>query len=226
MFKRKKLETNIMLNKEKIIKIAILAKQMLRNSLEAFSLNNIEKAKKVKDIMEVEMNQLEINLDNSCIQTLASQKPEAKNLRTIIMILKMNNDFERIGDLCVSIAESTLILIDQNSNEKKKEFEEIGKKTLHLLEMSCDTIPNEDTSIAEDVLALDKEINKLRNQIIKDIIKDIKETPQKIEDHYHFINIAQKLERIGDLCKNIAEEVIYIATGEIFKHQSINRFSR
>ena len=99
--------------KKKLIDMASLAEDMVKNSIRGLIEKRKEILEKVIKEYEPKMNELEIELDELCTNLIALYQPKAGNLRTILMILKMNNDLERVGDLAVNISESALFLIER-----------------------------------------------------------------------------------------------------------------
>lgn len=209
-------------------KIAELKKQIIEDA--SLVENMIEKSvrglvDKEKDILvsvieqsEAKVNEWEIEIDELCINCIALYQPEAKDLRTILMILKMNNDLERMGDLAVNIAQSSLFLIERPQVKKLIDIPRMAKETMSMLHDSISSFINEDSKSARDVVMRDDLIDGLRDQIIRELITFMSKDTSVIERSLHLIKISQNLERIADLSTNICEDTIFIVEGQVIKH--------
>jgi len=204
--------------KKKLVEEAGLAEDMVKKSIEGL----IEKRKKIleKVIKEYEpkMNKLEIELDELCTNLIALYQPEAGNLRTILMILKMNNDLERIGDLAVNISESALFLIERPLVKPLIDIPRMAEETIDMLKKAVDSFINKDAKLAKSVCERDAIVDNLREQILRELITYMSSNSSTIERSIHLIRISRCLERIADLSTNICEDVIFMVEGKVIKH--------
>ncbi len=215
---RKRIEKKIQAIRNDITLAGSLGLEMLDKAIKSLQTKDEKLAEEVIDVLEPKLDDLEIVIEKKCIAILAMFKLQVTHLRAITMYLKMNDDLERVGDLAAGIAICCKKII---ANEKKVDtslLKEIGAKTYAILLKSNQSLKNEDLFIAYEVLKMDNEINKMRDEKIKSILDLLKKTTDFLVTDYELIKIVQKLERIGDLSKNIAEEVIYIISGELLKH--------
>ncbi len=216
---RKRIEKKIKEIKEEITLAGSLSLKMLDKSIKSIENQEIKLTEEVVSKLEPELNNLEINIEKKCISILALFKLQVLDLRTITMFIKMNDDLERIGDLAASIASCSKRIINSNTKENNLDLlEEISSKTFSIFVKANQALRGEDVFIAYEVLKMDEEINKIRDQKIEKILSLLKKSTKNLMVNYEIIKIIQKLERIGDLSKNIAEEVIYIVSGDLVKH--------
>jgi phosphate transport system protein len=173
-------------------------------------------------IFEKRVNQIEMELESKCTSIIALHQPEAKDLRQILMIYKINNDLERLGDQAVNIAESAAQLIGNPVIVELPELVTMKDATLLMLKESLDAFAKEDVSAARKVCNDDSIVDDLNRSIYKHLVKLMKAQPQQIDLYLHVLRIAKNLERIGDLSTNIAENTIYLAIGRSIKHHSEN----
>lgn len=173
-------------------------------------------------IFEKRVNQLEIEIENKCTSTIALHQPEAKDLRTILMIYKINNDLERLGDQAVNIAESVINLSFNPVLKQLPELKEMKISTLQMLKESLDAFTNENTDLAKKVCEDDNIVDDFNRSIATHLIALMKENPQHIEEYLHLLRIAKNLERIADLSTNIAENTTYLVRGKVIKHNYDN----
>jgi phosphate transport system protein len=167
---------------------------------------------------EPKENMLEMEIDEACIQLTACYQPQAKDLRTIMMVLKMNNDLERMGDEAVNISEGALLLIDRPEVKPLIDIPRMAQEARKMLEDSIKAFMNENTQLAQKVCERDDLVDGLRDQVLRELITFMASDPSVIEPSILLIRISRSLERIADLCTNICEDVIYMVEGRIIKH--------
>ena len=204
--------------KKKLIEEASFAENMVKKSIEGL----IERRKEILDNVinehEPRMNELEIELDELCINFIALYQPEAVDLRTVLMILKTNNDLERIGDLAVNISESALFLIERPLVKPLIDLPRMAEETVGMLKNTIDSFINKDAKLARLVCERDATVDNLRDQILRELITYMSSDPSTIERSIHLIRISRSLERIADLSTNISEDVIFMVQGKVIKH--------
>jgi phosphate transport system protein len=204
--------------KKKIIKYASLVREMTEKSFSGLIDKNDRNAKEVIGPLEHTVNEQETVLDEECINLIALYQPEAKQLRIVMMISKMVNDLERMGDKAVNIAESVLYLYDKPPVKPYIDLPRMLDITVSMLDDSIAAFVNEDIDLAMKVLERDDEVDLLRDQNLRDLITFMISDPSTIERSLHLLRIARNLEKIADLTSNICEEVIYIKEGRNVKH--------
>lgn len=195
---------------------------LIENILEKSSRGLLEKEKDLLSGVitsdEPKTNELEIKIEEHCISLLARYQPEAKDLRTILMILKMNNDLERIGDLAVNICESALYLIERPAVKPLLDLPRMAEETRSMVKDSITAFIEENAELAQSVCERDNTIDNLREQILRELITYMTSDATTIERALHLMRVSHNFERIADLATNICEDVIYIVEGQIIKH--------
>lgn len=169
---------------------------------------------------EAQVNSIELDLDTKCTAAIALYQPEAKDLRVILMIYRINNDLERLGDQAVNIAESVEHLIGNPAVGELPELVEMKKSALAMLKNSLDAFAKEDVEQSRAVCDADNQVDELNRRIYLHLVELLKASPELAERYLHLLRIAKNLERIGDLSTNIAENTIYLAVGRVIKHHS------
>jgi phosphate transport system protein len=208
--------------KESIIQQANDVEKMIDHCLSGFVEKNKNTLKKVIDTEEVKINKNEIKIDEQYNGILALYHAEAKELRTILMISKMNIDLERVADQCVNFAESAIFLIEKPMVKPLVDIPRMAELAKRMLNDSINAFTNEDAGLAQNVCRRDEEIDNLNEQVVRELLTYMIEDPQTIERAYHLIRIAHNIEKIADLSTNIAEEVVFIAEGRDIKHHKFN----
>ena len=204
--------------KKKLIDMASLAEDMVKSSIKGLIEKRKEILEKVIKEYEPKMNELEIELDELCTNLIALYQPKAGNLRTILMILKMNNDLERVGDLAVNISESALYLIERPPVKPLIDIPRMAEESINMLKNAIDSFINKDAELAKSVCEKDTIVDGLRDQVLRELITYMSSDPTTIERAIHLIRISRSLERIADLSTNICEDVIFMVEGKVIKH--------
>ncbi|MCK5391033.1 MAG: phosphate signaling complex protein PhoU [Deltaproteobacteria bacterium] len=216
-----RLEEEISKLKKMLFEMAASAEEMIAKSIKALQENNMILAEEVIK-SDDKVNEMEIEIDNQCIRILALFHPEAEDLRTVTMIMKINNDLERIGDHAVNIAEKALFLADKPPVKPLIDIPKMAEKAIEMLQESLDSFVNKDAALAIKVCKKDDEVDALEPQIVRELITYMISDPKTIDRALTLIFIARALERVADLATNIAEDTYYIASGKILKHHSLN----
>lgn len=162
----------------------------------------------------------EVNLEEECLKILALHQPVAIDLRFVIAVLKINNDLERIGDLAVNIAEKAVFLSSQPAIDIPFDFDGMAAKTKAMLKNSLESLVNIDPKLSRAVCAADDEVDAINREMYGQVQEGIRADINKMERLIHYLGAARHLERIADLATNIAEDVIYMADGEIVRHKT------
>lgn len=170
---------------------------------------------------EKRVNSLELKIDRDCENIFALFNPVAVDLRTVLAILKINNNLERSGDIAEGIAKYIIFaevpfdkeLLD--STEILRMYEE----SIGILEDSLNAFETEDTRLARSIFKRDELVDEINNNATAIVAKYLEAHPDKIELGLYIISMIRKLERIGDHCKNIAEEIIFNIEAKVLKHK-------
>ncbi len=193
--------------------------------------NMVDKAK--RGLLEKEKNYLleviekdeprtdryEVELDEKCVWIIAQFQPMAVDLRTILMILEINRDLERIGDLSATMSRSALFLIERPQVKPYIDIPRMAGIVQTMIKDSVNAFIESDSQFAREVFQRDKTVNALRDQIIRELLTFMSSDPTTIERAFHLISLALDLERIGDHSTNICEDVVFMVEGEVIKHQ-------
>lgn len=217
------LEQKITELREKLFTMASMVEEMISKGVRSLVEKNEELAREVIEEHEPKVNNLEIEIDEFCINLLALYQPEASNLRIITMIMKINNDLERIGDHAVNIAERALYLIPRPQVKPLIDLPRMAEDSIKMLRDVLDSFTNHDADLAIEVCKRDSKIDSLRDQIIRELITYMISDPSTIDRALGLILIAKYLERVADLATNIAEDVVYTVKGEVIKHHAKER---
>ncbi len=171
---------------------------------------------------EKRVNALELKIDRDCENIFALFNPVAVDLRTVLAVLKINNNLERSGDIAEGIAKYIISANEPFDKEllEKTQILRMYDETNSILEDVLKAFETEDTRMARSIFKRDElvdEINVKANAVVADFMRS---HPDKIEEGLYLISMIRKLERVGDHCKNIAEEIIFNIEAKVLKHKS------
>mgnify|MGYP001560021824 FL=1 len=205
------------LNQE-ILKMGVFAEEAIYKSVEALKNRDKALAKSVID-NDNNVDQLELAIDEKCIDLIARYQPMAKDLRFITTGMKINAELERIADIAVDIAQRTLELADKPLLKPLVDIPKLTAIAQNMVKTSIDAFVKGDIELAKKVLLSDPEANKLRDLIQKELIEDyMAKDPSSAPRAVQLLLITRFLERICDHTTNIAEDVIYMVQAEVVKH--------
>ena len=207
--------------KKEIVNYASLVESMIQESIEGLSKRESALLESVVKEKEDKANNLEMLIEEHCVEIIAQFEPRAKNLRLILMILKMNNDLERMADHAVNIADAASFLIKLTKEESIEEILSLAGEAKGMLKDSIDSFIEGDTKKAKKVCRRDDVVDDLRDTIIKASIVNMcsdLDSPSSVDQRVQIMRIAKNLERIADLSTNICEDTIYMVKGKDIKH--------
>lgn len=171
------------------------------------------------DTLDDEINDLEMQIDEECTQILARRSPAAGDLRLIIATTKSVRDLERIGDEAERVANMVRHALDQDAS--KKAFKGLLSLTEHVKELlheTLNTYARMKTRSAVKLMRKDQEIDEEYSRVVLRLVEFMKKGPDNISDGLDVMWAARSLERIGDHCINICENVIYLVEGQDIRH--------
>lgn len=204
--------------KQELLKMGALAEGAIYKSVEALKNRDKSLARNVVDNDKV-VDELELAIDEKCIDLIARYQPMAKDLRFITTGMKINSELERIADIAVDIAQRTLEIVDKPLLRPLIDIPKLASIAQNMVKMAIDSFVGGDIELARKVLLSDPEADQLRNAIQKELIegylsKDGSTAPRAVQ----LLLIARFLERICDHTTNIAEDVIYLVQAEVVRH--------
>lgn len=204
--------------KERLMAMAGIVEEMLANSMKALVSRDEALARQVMTDDEERVNRLEIEIEDAAIGIMALHQPEASNLRNLAMIIKINNDLERIGDHAENIAEAALYLIPRPPVKPLVDLPRMAAHTVAMLKDSLDAFTRADAELARSVCGRDSMVDSLKDQVNRELVTYMTSDATTIDRALKLMMISLNLERVADLATNIAEDVVYIVKGEVIKH--------
>lgn len=184
------------------------------------SLKNRDKALAQAVISSDErIDELELAIDEKCIDLIARYQPMASDLRFIATAMKINADLERIADLAVDISQRALEVIDKPVLKPLIDIPKLSEVAQKMVKDAIDAFVNRNVELARSVVRADSQADSLRNKVSDELINDYMAKDAKTVDRaVPLLLIARYLERICDHATNIAEDVIYMVEAKVVKH--------
>lgn len=169
---------------------------------------------------EIMINQKEVQIEENCLKIMALHQPVAVDLRFIVVVLKVNNDLERMGDLAVNIGKRAISLSQLKAITYPPEFvDTMSKNILTMVKGSLDALVTLDTDLARKIISLDNEVDTVNRNMYVAIQKLMVDDSPAVASAIELLSCSRYLERIADLSTNIAEEVIFMVEGEVVRHR-------
>ncbi|HSQ41189.1 MAG TPA: phosphate signaling complex protein PhoU [Fibrobacteraceae bacterium] len=204
--------------KAQILRLGTMAEEQLYYAIRAVEEFDEDLAHKViiKDDL---IDQKEVEIEEDCLKVMALHQPVAIDLRLLVSVMKINSDLERVGDTAVNIAETVSFLkANQDPVRKEFEFSTMAEKVRILFRRSLDSLINLDEKEALEVCSADDEIDAMHRNMYQMIEEKIQKKPAQVGVYLRYLLISRNLERVGDHATNIAEDVLYMVRGRIFRH--------
>ena len=168
------------------------------------------------------INRKRFEIEESCIELIATQQPMATDLRTITAILNITTEIERIGDYAVGIARIVILIGNEPLIKPLVDIPLMAKKTVDMLDRCLQAFINRDAEAAKKIAREDDEIDNLYDQIFRELLSIMAEDPKTITRATRLMWTAHNLERAADRVTNICERVVYIVTGKMEEIGSSN----
>ncbi len=198
--------------------MAGLAQHALELSIEAYLTQDAGIAAHVQQV-EREINAAERSVDEMAYDLLATEQPMAVDLRFILSVIKINSDLERVGDQSANIAERVVGASKGSRVELPVDIRGMGERVGVMIRSAIQALVEADAKLAEQVLAMDDEIDD-RNHVIQNVLLELMQEKPVASDHaLNAILVSRNLERAADHATNIAEDVIFWVRGSDVRHR-------
>jgi phosphate transport system protein len=203
--------------RQKLLQMADIAQEMIGLSVKALVERKKELTEKVFTLEET-VNHLEVEIEEEVLRLLALRQPIAGDLRLLTAILKINNDLERVADQAVNISETVLYLLKEPPLKPLIDIPKMAAVAQKMIKSSLEAFVREDPDLAQRVCGEDDEVDRLNEQVFRELLTYMMEDPKSIARAVDLILVARNLERIADHATNISEDVIFIVEGKNIKH--------
>lgn len=192
---------------------SMVEKAILR-SMESLKSRNLELAKQVIDD-DQRINAKRFEIEEKCIELIATQQPMAGDLRIIISVLNVISELERIGDHAEGIAKIALLIGNEPPLKPLIDLPRMAEKTADMLHRSMDAFIHHDAETARKIAGEDDEIDNIYDQVFRELLTFMAEDPHTITRATRLIWVGHNLERSADRVTNICERIVFVVTGKM-----------
>ena len=166
------------------------------------------------------IDDMEVEIEDRCINLLALQQPMARDLRMLTSALKIANDLERVGDHAVNIAESTQRLLQTRPITPEPEIIEMARLARRMLADALEAFIRGDAAAGREVCRRDEQVDALHRSVFRILLTHMMEDPHTIGAGMDLFLVSRNLERVADLATNIGEDVVFLVEGKSLKHHA------
>ena len=155
----------------------------------------------------------QVEIEDRCIHVIATQSPVARDLRYLLAVLHIGTELERMADYAEGIGKISLMMGDEPPLKPLIDIPRMADKTMDMMRRSLDALVERDIVLAHQVKDDDDEVDALYDQVFRELLTYMIEDPKTIKRATYLIWVAHDLERVADRATNIAEQVLFLVTG-------------
>ncbi len=208
--------------RNKVLKMGGLVEGQAENAVKALLERNRDLAIQVAN-SDSEIDQMEVEIDDDCIQMIARRQPAARDLRLVFAVGKVITDLERIGDEAEKIGKYSKKLAKKKTvSGMHAELMHLSELALKLLHETLDAFARLDDEQAVRIITNSKKINTEFNALSRLLITHMMEDPRNIKNVLRISWCARSLERIGNYSTNISEYIVYLVKGKDIRHTDLD----
>jgi phosphate transport system protein len=215
----KKFEQELATLRGRVIEMGALAESMVAAASNA--LINTERAAigQVRT-SEPRLDRFQVEIDGEAIRLITVYSPVAKDLRFLLMMLRITSELERIGDHAVDNCEYVEMLPSNPPPTPLRELSKMSTMTLRMVHDALGAFEHEDIDKTQAVIGLDDQVDAMNAETFRHLLEQRATNPDIVTRGIGLILAAQSLERIADHATNICEEVFYLVSGEDIRHRT------
>jgi phosphate transport system protein len=191
-----------------------LVGEAIQLSVEALSKRDMELARQLI-AGDREINQLRFDIEEKCIQLIATQQPIASDLRIILAVLNIITEAERIGDYAVGIAKISIMIGDEPPLKPLIDIPRMADQIVDMLRRSLEAFIGSDAEAATRITAEDDIVDDLYDKVFQELLSFMMADPATVTRATRLIWVAHDLERSADRVTNICERVVFVVTGKM-----------
>lgn len=199
---------------EGMLIMASMVEGAINQSIEALRLRDVALARRII-ANDIEINKRRYECEEKCIELISLQAPLASDLRTLISVLYITVDLERMGDHAEGIARIAVMLADEPPVRPVADLPQMAELAIEMLHGSVEAYKTRDTQRAREIIARDDRVDELYEQVYHGLIMNMVRDPTTIQRCTYLTWVAHNLERIADRATNICERVVYLVEGKV-----------
>ena len=198
-----------------VMRMGGLVEAAILDAAEALETRDEDLAQKVRS-GDKAIDLLEEQINADCARVIAIRAPAASDLRTVLTVMKIAANLERCGDYAKNLAKRSMVLSHMSPLAGSAgSIRRMAKQVTLLLKEALDAYIARDAALAEDVRQRDQDVDQMYNALFRELLTHMMEDPRNITAAMHLHFIAKNIERVGDHATGIAEQVIYLVTGQL-----------
>ena len=198
-----------------VLKMAGLIEAALSDAAAALETRDEALAERVRE-GDGAIDALEEQVNTECVRLIAIRAPAASDLRTVLTVMKIAASLERCGDYAKNLAKRSIVLAQMHTIEGAAgSIRRMARQVSLLLKDALDAFISRDVELAHAVRQQDRDIDQMYSALFREFLTHMMEDPRNITACMHLHFIAKNIERVGDHATTIAEQVIYLATGDL-----------
>ena len=204
--------------KKEVLRLGNLVELAINNAF--LALNNRDSSI-VEEVLtnEEQINEMEVQIEEECLKILALHQPVAVDLRFLVVVLKVNNDLERMGDIAKNIAERAKDLMESDViPDLGQPMQGLPDLVRTMVRSSLDSLVKLDDQLARKIIEMDDEVDQINRDMYAAVKSLVAEQPSVADPAINLLSCSRNMERIGDLATNIAEDVIFVVEGKVVRH--------
>ncbi|RMH27839.1 MAG: phosphate transport system regulatory protein PhoU [Planctomycetota bacterium] len=167
---------------------------------------------------DTEVDREEIRIEEECIRLIALHQPVARDLRSLMIVIKVNADLERIADHATGVAKAVAYLGEAERPAWPRALLDLGERVIPLCHDTVRALGQRDGAAAQSLIGADKTLDRLTKKVVEEVESAIADGSLSRRAGLLAFRASRDLERIGDLCVNICEDIVYADTGRIVRH--------
>jgi phosphate transport system protein len=199
---------------DEVLVVGSMAGKAIESSIKALKERDLNLAQQIIDD-DVKVNQKRFEIEEKCVGLIATQQPMAGDLRTIIAILSITTEIERIGDYAIGIARIVIMIGDEPPLKPLVDIPRMADQTVDMLRRSLDALINQNAEAAKKIATEDELVDNLYDQVFRELLVFMAEDARTITRATRLIWVTHNLERAADRVTNICERVVYMVTGKM-----------
>jgi phosphate transport system protein len=203
--------------RQKLVRMGSLAESMIAHALKTLIERDDRWCAEVAR-REEQVNELQIEIDNTAIRLTALQQPVGTDVRFLFMATRITCELERIADQAVNICQSSRHLLQAPPLKPFIDLPQMAEIAQRMVRNGLDSLVKRDVELANEVLREEEKVDAYRDQIFRELLTYMMADPATIPRALSLILISRNLERVGDHATNIAEEVIFWILGRDIRH--------
>lgn len=199
---------------DQMLVMASMVDRQIDRSIQALKNRDLDESRRIV-ADDLQINKIRFDIEELCIQIIATQQPMASDLRAIVAVLNIITDLERMGDHAEGIAKISLMIGDEPLLKPLIDVPRMADKARDMLRRTMDAFVERDAEAAKRIAEEDDQVDALYDQVYRELLTFMLSEPSNITRATYLLWVAHNLERIADRVTNICERIVFLVTGRM-----------